>query len=241
MSLSKELENIIRNNVKFDDTAPWSYIVYQNKHIPHGKVSLTRKIAKIDKYARKNNGYCKMKTGFHLVGDNLTVRVEMNCDCVAAKAFDAVVKEKNNSYIFVSLDKETGVWSAVASANRADNHPVRFCEEKDYPVDLYYMRTDINGSGIMEKELCNNRNELLETLNWLGKCGFTPWDVWDFHIGTSRNEKAMEIFAAGRRKRAEYAHSVLDDMIDDADSKRLESKNEINKEPCSRTDNDMQK
>ena len=164
MDMSKELENIIRNNVKFDENMPFGYIVYLSKHIPHGRDALLRKITKIDKDAEKNNGYCKLNGDFKIAGDNLMVSIEMNCDCVAAKAFDAVVEEKERPFLYLSINKDR-VWSASSSALRADNHAVRFCEEKDYPVDLYYARTDINGSSSIEKDVCNNRDNLIKTLN----------------------------------------------------------------------------
>lgn len=240
MKISNKLENIIRNNVKFDETAPWSYVVYINKHIPHGGDVLRTKVEEIEKFAKRNHGYFKTLSKPCISGDNLAVQIEMNCDCVAAKTFDAVVEEKARPYIYISMNKETAVWSAVTSASRADNHAVRFCEEKEYPVDLYFMRTDINGSGIMEKEVCHNREELMQTLNYLGECGFTPWDVWDFHIESSRNEKAIDVFAEALRKREEKVLSALDDMIDAADFQKNENGSTPDKAQYTRPDNDIQ-
>lgn len=240
MKLSNKLENTIRNNVKFDETAPWSYVVYINKHIPHGSDVLRAKVEEIEKFAVRNQGYCKTLSEPGIAGDNLTVRIEMNCDCVAAKAFDAVVEEKTRPYIYISMNKETAVWSAVASASRADNHPIRFCAEKEYPVDLYFMRSDINGSSSLEKEVCRNRGELLKTLNYLGECGFTPWDLWDFHVESSRNEKILDVFAEALRKREEKVLAALDDMIDDAELQRNEYGDASEKAEHARSDSDRQ-
>lgn len=216
MKLSNKLENILRNNVKFDESAPWSYFVYINKHIPHGHDVLRVKVEDIERFAERNHGYCKTLSNPYISGDNLAVRIEMNCDCVAAKAFNTVIEEKERQYIYLSVDKETAVWCAGTLASGTDNHPVRFCEEKDYPVDLYYVRTDINGSSSVEKETCESRKDLIKALNWLGECGYTPLKVWDFNVETTRNEKALEIINAGAKARAEKGELSLEEKIADA-------------------------
>lgn len=221
MNLSKGLENLIRNNVKFDETAPWSYVVYQSKYLAHGEESLMKKCEKIKRFAEKNNGYCKVMSDIYITGDNKAVKIEMNCDCVAAKAFDAVVEEKEHPFIYISMDANR-VWSASTSANRLSQNAVRFCEEKDYPVSLIYVRTDINGSSVFEKVVCTNQIELFGTLNWLGKCGFTPLELWDFDIDSSNNERLLKIFDSACEHRMESVvreAQKLDVMISDAESK----------------------
>lgn len=222
MVLSKELESIIRNNVKFDEMAPWSYIVYQNKHLAHGEAALQNKCNKIKKFAEKHNGYCKVVSDIYITGENKAVKIEMNCDCVAAKAFDAVVEEKEHPFIYISLDVNR-VWSASMSSNRLSRNAVRFCEEKNYPVSLFYARSDMNGSCVFEKVACVNRNDLLGTLNWLGKCGFTPLMLWDFDIDSSNNERLLKIFDSACERRMESVrsdHETLDALMSDAKNKQ---------------------
>ena len=213
--LSKDLESIVRNNVRFDETAPWTYMIYQDKHLAHGESALQNKFQKIKKFAEKHNGYCKVVQGLAIVGDYKQLRIEMNCDTVAAKAFDAVLeaREKPQIYLMMNADR---VWSADVPYGRVDAKAVRFCEEKEYPVDLYYYRTDINGSGCVEMDTCQNRNDLLKSLNWCGECGYTPLQLWDFRAETSRNERVMNIFAAGAERRCEAVKQSLDDKIADA-------------------------
>lgn len=215
--LSKDLENIVRNNVRFDETAPWSYVLYQDKHLAHGEAALQRKLEKIKKFAEKHNGYCKVVQGLAIVGEYKQIRIEMNCDTVAAKAFDAVLEAREKPQIYLTMDADR-IWSADVPHGRVDAKAVRFCEEKQYPVDLYYYRTDINGSGCVEKDVCENRNELLESLNWCGKCGYTPLQLWDFRAETTRDDRVMNIFADGAQRRYEAAQDCLDDLIDAAEN-----------------------
>lgn len=213
--LSKDLENIVRNNVRFDETAPWTYVLYQDKHLAHGEAALQSKFEKIKKFAEKHNGYCKVVKGLAIVGDYKQIHIEMNCDTVAAKAFDAVLEAREKPQIYLTLNADR-VWSADVPLGRVEAKAVRFCEEKNYPVDLFYYRTDLNGSGSVEKDVCRDRYELLKSLNWLGECGYTPLQLWDFHAETSRNERIMNIFASGAERRYEAARSSLDDLIEAA-------------------------
>lgn len=213
--LPKELESIVRNNVRFDETAPWTYVLYQDKHLAHGETALLNKFEKIKKFAEKNNGYCKVVKELAIVGDNKQLHLEMNCDTVAAKAFDAVVEYSGKTQFYLTLRADQ-VWTADVPRGQVDVKAVRFCEEKDYPVDLYYARTDINGSSSVEKETCNNRYELIKTLNWLGECGFAPLKLWDFNIETTRNDRVTEIFDAGAKARAKKLELSLDEKIADA-------------------------
>lgn len=215
--LPKELENIVRNNVRFDETAPWSYVIYQDKHIAHGESALQNKFQKIRKFAEKHNGYCKVVKGLAIVGDNKEIRIEMNCDTVAAKAFDAVLVARETPHLYLTLNAER-VWTADVPLGRVDAKAVLFCEEKEYPVDLYYYRTDINGAGSVEMETYKNRYALLKGLNWLGECGFTPLQLWDFRAETTRDERVMSIFAAGAQRRYEAVQDSLDDMIEAAEA-----------------------
>lgn len=223
--LSKELENIVRNNVRFYESAPWTYVLYQDKHLAHGEAALQRKFEKIKKFAEKHNGYCKVVTGLAIAGDYKQFHIEMNCDTVAAKAFDAVLeaREKPQVYLIMNADR---VWSADVPHGRVAAKAVRFCEEKDYPVELYYYRTDINGSGCVESDICKNRQELLKSLNWLGECGYTPLQLWDFRAETTRDERVMNIFAAGAQRRYEEMRESLDEMIEAAEDLREDSSDE---------------
>lgn len=216
--LSKDLESVLRNNVRFDETAPWTYVLYQDKHLAHGEAALQRKLEKIKKFAEKHNGYCKVVKGLTIVGDKKEVRFEMNCDTVAAKAFDAVLEARETPHVYLTLNADR-VWSADVPLGRVDVKAVSFCEEKEYPVDLFYYRSEINGSGVVEKDVCQDRNELLKSLNWLGECGFTPLKLWDFRAETTRDERVMNIFAAGAERRYEAAKESLEDLIDAAEGR----------------------
>lgn len=94
---------------------------------------------------------------------------------------------------------EDGTWSAGTERIPGAAKLVR---EKDYPVGLFYRRADINGSTVVEADVCKDRQELLDSLNWLGECCLTPTHLWDFDISKIRDRKLLCILdKAGDRRR----------------------------------------
>ena len=89
--LSKELSNIIVRNVRFNTSAPDEYILHQSKHIPQGDIALMNKFEKIKKFAEKHHGECRIENAPRIVGADIAMTFYMVCDCVAAKAFDALL------------------------------------------------------------------------------------------------------------------------------------------------------
>ena len=100
-----------------------------------------------------------------------------------------------------------------ANGNFAGSMP--FMKEQDYPVKVYFERTDMNGSGVMECESCSNRDELLSLLNWIGKAGFVPVECWDFSIEKMDDPIIQNMFQAGLQRRYEEAAKEIDAMLED--------------------------
>ena len=73
-------------------------------------------------------------------------------------------------------------WSAEISSLSPADQAIELVVEGSYPADIYYERLDLNGSGVVDGYICHDRNELLQTLNWIGTCGHTPLTIWGFDI-----------------------------------------------------------
>lgn len=114
--------------------------------------------------------------------------------------------------IYLKLD-ENHEWTAQVGPERPCEGAVLFVEEQEYPVDMLYVRTDLNGSSVLEVDPCDNREELLKSLNWMGKCGFTPLQVWDFDANKCEDRELWEIFNAGSARRAEAAREEVDGLM----------------------------
>ncbi len=85
--------------------------------------------------------------------------------------------------------------------------------EKEYPVEMYYARTDLNGSRVVESDVCSDRASLLESLNWLGACGFVPLQFWDFDINQVTDERIVKAFNDGLHRRYEAAREDMEEVF----------------------------
>lgn len=103
--------------------------------------------------------------------------------------------------LFILKANEDRTWSVSVSTTTDAVEGIPFVEEKDYPVRFYFRRTDMNGSGVVEAETYNTREDLLQALNWMGKAGFVPLELWDFDVETTNNEPLMAAFHAGEARR----------------------------------------
>ena len=90
--LPKYIENLCKNNLK-KYPAPYQYVLYQNKHIPQGKLALETKTEQIKKFVLLHNGEFEILSKEPFISsDRLEIIVYFNCDVVTAKAMDAIIK-----------------------------------------------------------------------------------------------------------------------------------------------------
>lgn len=116
------------------------------------------------------------------------------------------------NYFFLTAHPDR-TWSMALSGAPADGSSIPFVKEQSYPVQLCYRRTDMNGSGVVDAVDCKSREDLLSTLNWMGKAGFVPLDIWDFHMEAVQNEPLLETFHAGESRRLEMVQKEIDLML----------------------------
>lgn len=128
------------------------------------------------------------------------------------------MKKPANIYLFANKDR---TWEAFASDDPPKEDAAFFVREGSYPAELYYVRFDVNGSSVMEKELCQNIKELLETLNWIGKTGGIVSGVWEFDEDKEISPALYEIFKDGmERKPGMVFRIVIDERISSAKRKQ---------------------
>lgn len=120
---------------------------------------------------------------------------------------------------------------SMSPARDDDRSMVPLVKEKSYPVDVIYYRTDINGSGMLESVTCKDREDLLSTLDWLGKCGFVPEQVWDFDSDKEIEPRLLDIFRAGQQRRHEIAQSEMEAFLLDDDDTPMFEMPQVEKNP----------
>ena len=129
-----------------------------------------------------------------------------------------------NIYLHAREDK---TWQAIASEDSQKDDAVFFVGEGSYPAELYFVRFDMNGSSVMEREYCHSREELLETLNWIGEIGGIVSGVWEFDEDKDIPPDLLKIFEDGKERKLEMIFRIiLDERISSAE-KKLKDSNDI--------------
>lgn len=100
-------------------------------------------------------------------------------------------RKMNGLYITAGPDH---TWSASVKSQKGSDPRFKLTEEQEYPVNVYYRRTDFNGSSVYEMDVCLNRNDLLSSLNWIGQSRNTIVSLWDYKAGERISEELSGIF-----------------------------------------------
>jgi len=108
-------------------------------------------------------------------------------------------------------------WRAFISRETVSEDAAMLCTEKDYPVEVTYRRTDINGSISYDTYICSDREDLLQALDWLGTCGFIPCQVWGFDIDKDIDPGLHKLFSEAYDHRLQKIQSAAEDMYADAE------------------------
>lgn len=130
----------------------------------------------------------------------------------------------DNKKIFL-VQNPNKTWSAQISDKRPFrilSNVAELTSEKEYPVQIFYRRTDLNGSSVVDSDVCPNRDSLLQSLNWFGKCGYSILSLWDYEINRPISADLQAIFdnAYDRRQKLlkaaaeDFAECVLADLSD---------------------------
>lgn len=99
---------------------------------------------------------------------------------------------------------------------------------------MVYARTDMNGSAVYEVEKCADREELVSSLNWIGKCGYSLLGVWDFDGDNEISAEIEAIFEKAVTRRLDKITNEakkldIDDIISSAEKKASERQETGNK------------
>ena len=116
---------------------------------------------------------------------------------------------KDGSAVYLQLN-EDNTWSADFSSNGEGAKALKLCDEKNYPVSVYYVRYDLNGSDVHEEDICHDRTELMESLNWRGACRHQLQEIWDFNRRDSRNPEINELFSAVYKANMDQVREDMD-------------------------------
>lgn len=138
---------------------------------------------------------------------------------------DSAVDLESSEYGVFLYEGEDSTWKSSITAEPALEGAYKVSSEKNYPVDVYYRRTDVNGSVCFECETCKDRAELEELLNWLGSCRFIVTDFWDYDIKKMDNPDLSQMFDKAYIKRMELTARESEEIFSDYEASDLTANN----------------
>jgi len=127
-----------------------------------------------------------------------------------------VVQRDKAPTIYLTLHRDQ-TWFSSVSDIRQNTSQVPLVKEGSYPTNLFWTRIDMNGSDVMEMQLCRNRKEVIDHLNWIGQIGGTVEQLWDFDHNKEIPIELADIFSTGRNHRYALLSETWKEMSDEHD------------------------
>lgn len=114
-----------------------------------------------------------------------------------------------NVYLFPHGDRE---YHACIAENPAEESAILMVEEGSYPVEVWWTRHDMNMDRLWASEVCENREDLVKLLDFLGECGHVIEELWTYKDKESTNEALAHLFDICYERKMEQLRAAIDDM-----------------------------
>jgi len=131
---------------------------------------------------------------------------------------DTIVQKSGTDMVYL-VPNADDPWKTVITDTPPAPAAAVLSAEEDYPVEVYYRRTDLNGSGTIEMDYCQNREELTRSLDWIGQCGHLILSFWTFQHDMPMENALTEIldkaYERGYKQRQQAPQSGGDREADE--------------------------
>lgn len=117
-----------------------------------------------------------------------------------------------NVYLIPCDDR---VYHACVSKNAPDPSAIFMVKEGDYPVGVWWTRHDMNMDRLWATDICENRENLVKLLNFLGECGHVIEELWEYKDSESTNEALSNLFDICYERKMEQLGAAIDEMYAD--------------------------
>ena len=121
----------------------------------------------------------------------------------------------NNVYLIPCGDR---AYHSTISETPPTSSAIFMVAEGSYPVELWWIRHDLNMCRILEMKICESREELVELLDFLGKCGNNVEHLWEYEDRTTSNTEISRLFDVCFERKREETIAAFEEAIADLDS-----------------------
>ena len=122
---------------------------------------------------------------------------------------------RNNVYLIPCGDR---AYHCTVSETPPTPSAIFMVAEGSYPVELWWIRHDLNMCRIWEMQICESREELVELLDFLGKCGNNVEYLWEYEDRTTSNTEITRLFDVCFNRKREETIAAFEEAIADLDS-----------------------
>jgi hypothetical protein len=111
------------------------------------------------------------------------------------------------------IPTEDFTYRAEIGEDRPTKDAVLLVKERSYPVQLFYIRHDLNMCSELHVSTVNNRDELLSKLNWFGECRNGVNELWDLGKTVGVSGSLNNLFNRCYKRKAELCYEELTSMM----------------------------
>lgn len=133
---------------------------------------------------------------------------------------DTIVQKSGTDMVYLVPNADDS-WKTVITVTPPAPAAAVLSAEEDYPVEVYYRRTDLNGSGTIEMDHCQNREELTRSLDWIGQCGHLILSFWTFQHDMPMENALTEILDKAYERGYKQRQQVLLEIEEDTECRSL--------------------
>ena len=120
--------------------------------------------------------------------------------------------KRNNVYLIPCDDR---AYYSQVSIDSPSPSAIFMVAEGTYPVEVWWSRHDLNMCREWASETCESREELIEVLNFLGKCGHNIETLWDYNDRTTTNAELTRLFDVCYDRKKEEIEAAFDAAMEE--------------------------
>jgi hypothetical protein len=102
---------------------------------------------------------------------------------------------------------------AIRAERKICDAAILFTREGEYPVAAWHQRHDLNMCSILMQEEIRSCDDLIEYLDWQGKCRNKILKLWEFDYDETDNKDVLELFAKCHERKEQIITEAMEEAM----------------------------
>lgn len=116
------------------------------------------------------------------------------------------------------IPDEDSTYVSCVSTDAPSDDAIFLVEEGTYPVEAWHERHDLNMDRLLMREEINNRDELIQYLDFIGAGRHALLNLWDYDINVDASDELLHLFDVCYKRMAELICADMMDACEGIDS-----------------------